>query len=612
MMLWPPLHRVFRFDRPPLLAAQMELLDRGMNTAFVTSLGVAVLTAVAYQMTVGDARIWAWCAMTVALCLAGMLTRRLLPRPGRPAFDAVRYAQVMRVVWAFNGGAWGVLGLCFIRSGLPDSTNLVVGMVAGLGSAGLALFGPSWPLAMTYWLTCIVPVLVGLLRADGMVNTALGLGGIVYLWAMTVYSFHASRIALRSIELRFENEGLVQRLRDQTQRSLEARQLVEQALVEAEDANRAKTVFLASASHDLRQPLHAAGLYLGALSRAGLNERQQHLMRQVRVSTEAANEMLNTLLDFSKVDAGVVKPQPRSFNLQPLCHKLEREMAPVAEGKGLAFRLRDTRLVAHADPALVEMVLRNLLVNAVRYTEQGAVLLGCRRRGDRVVVEVWDTGIGIPEHQHRDIFREFHQLGNPERDRRKGLGLGLAIVEGLARAMGVSVTLASKPGRGSVFRLTLPLSREAVIDERRVAPQGDLKGLRVLLIEDDDTVLAAMGDLLTAWGCRCEAVTSVDEALARLDVFTPHLVVADYRLREHRTGVQAIAAVREVVREDTGQEIGALVITGDTAPERLREAHASGLQLLHKPVPAEQLHAALLSQWWQIQALRVGSASAAG
>ena len=608
----PPLARMFRFDPPRLLASQMELLDRGMNTAFVTSLMVALLTAVAYQFTVGDARIWAWSLMTVVLCVAGMLTRRLLPRPGSAGFEPLRYARVMRVVWAFNGGAWGVLGLCFIRSGLPDSTNLVVGMVAGLGSAGLALFGPSWPLAMTYWLTCIVPVLIGLLRADGMVNTALGLGGIAYLWAMTVYSFHASRIALRSIELRFENEGLVQRLRDQTQRSLEARQLVEQALVEAEDANRAKTVFLASASHDLRQPLHAAGLYLGALSRAGLNERQLHLMRQVRVSNEVANEMLNTLLDFSKVDAGVVKPQPRSFTLQPLCHKLEREMAPVAESKGVAFRLRDTQCVAHADPALVEMVLRNLLVNAVRYTEQGAVLLGCRRRGDRVVVEVWDTGIGIPEHQHRDIFREFHQLGNPERDRRKGLGLGLAIVEGLARAMGVSVSLASRPGRGSVFRLTLPLSQQAVMDERRVAPQGDLKGLRVLLIEDDEAVLAAMGDLLTAWGCRCETVSTVDEALGRLDVFTPHLVVADYRLREHRTGVQAIAAVREVVRLDGGPELGALIITGDTAPERLREAHASGLQLLHKPVPAEQLHAALLSQWWQIQALRVGSASAAG
>ncbi|MCH8181162.1 MAG: hybrid sensor histidine kinase/response regulator [Proteobacteria bacterium] len=612
MRWWPPLSRAFRFDPPRLLAAQMELLDRGMSTAFVASMMVSLLTAATYQLTVGDARIWAWCLATVGLCLAGMAVHRTLPRPGAPGFAPLRYAHVIRGVCALNGGAWGVLGLCFIRSGVPDSTNLVVGMVAGLGSAGLALFGPSWPIGMSYWLTCLVPVLIGLWRADGLVNTALALGGAAYLWAMTVYSFHASRIAARSIELRFENEDLVLRLRDQTLRAQEARQLVEQALVEAEDANRAKTVFLASASHDLRQPLHAAGLYLGALSRAGLNERQLHLMRQVQVSNEAANEMLNTLLDFSKVDAGVVKPQPRSFALQSMCHQLERELAPLAEAKGLAFRLRDTRLVAHADPALVEMVVRNLLVNAVRYTERGAVLLGCRRRGDRVVVEVWDTGIGIPPDQHREIFREFHQLGNSERDRRKGLGLGLAVVEGLARSMGVSVSLASRPGRGSVFRLSLPLSQQTVMDEVRVVPQGDLKGLRVLLIEDDEVVLAAMLDLLVAWGCRCEGAGTLDEALGRLDVFTPHLVVADYRLREHRTGVQAIAAVREALRLDGGAEIGALIVTGDTAPERLREAHASGLQLLHKPVPAEQLRAALLSQWRQIQAQRVGLASAAG
>ena len=465
---------------------------------------------------------------------------------------------------------------------------------------------------MTYWFSCLVPTIAGLFLAGGPVNTTLGVGGLIYLWSMTVFSYLASRIAVRSIELRFENDGLVHRLRDQTQRALEARQLVEQALVEAEDANRAKSVFLASASHDLRQPLHAAGLYLGAFSRAGLNERQQHLTRQVQVSNGAANEMLNTLLDFSKLDAGVVKPQPRSFRLQNLCHQLEREMAPLAESKGLAFRLRDTPLVAHADPALVDMVIRNLLVNAVRYTERGAVLLGCRQRGDRVVVEVWDTGIGIPPDQHRDIFREFHQLGNPERDRRKGLGLGLAIVEGLVRAMNASISLSSQPGRGSVFRLTLPLSREAVMDTRRTAPVGDLRGLRVLLIEDDETVLLAMSDLLSAWGCRCETATTVDAALARLDVFTPHIVLADYRLREHRTGVQAIEAVREVLRLDGGPEVGALIITGDTAPERLREAHASGLQLLHKPVPAEQLHATLLSLWFQIQAVRLGSASATG
>jgi signal transduction histidine kinase/ActR/RegA family two-component response regulator len=608
MKLLPPLHRAWHFDPPRLLAAQMELLDRGMATSAVATALVACVTATAFQATLGDRTIWWWALITVLLSLVGLVTRGVLPSPQVAHFDPVRYAHAMRWIWGLHGAAWGALALFFIRPGEPDSTNIVVGMIAGISSAGLALFGPSWPIAMTYWAACILPLIVALMRAQGTVNVALGVGGIVYLWAMTVYSYNAARIALRSIELRFENEELVDRLRDQTQRALEARELVEQALVEAEDANRAKTVFLASASHDLRQPLHAAGLYLGALSRAGLSDRQSHLARQVMVSNEAANEMLNTLLDFSKVDAGVVKPQSRGFALQPMCHKLETELAPLAESKGLVFRLRDTRLVAQGDPALVEMVVRNLLVNAVRYTERGGVLLGCRRRGRHAVIEVWDTGVGIPESQHRQVFREFHQLGNPERDRRKGLGLGLAIVDGLARAMGVEVGLASRPGRGSVFRLTLPLSHDAVMSEQRLVLDGDLRGLHVLLIEDDEAVLSAMSDLLLSWGCACETATSLDEALARLQAFTPHLVLADYRLRDHRTGLEAI----EAIRSSLGRALPALVITGDTAPQRLREADASGLMLLHKPVPAERLHAVLLSQWRQVQAARDVFASAAG
>jgi len=608
MKLLPPLSRALRFDPPRLLAAQMELVDRNLTTALLSSGGVACITALAYQATLGDRRIWWWALTTILLLMGGLLWRAAQPSPSAEAFNPLRHAQGLRVIWALNGSAWGVLALLFLRPGEPDSTNLIAVMIAGMSSAGLAVFGPSWPIAMAYWVTCIVPCIIALMRAQGTVNIALGLGGIAYLAAMTVYSYHAARMAARSINLRFENEELVSRLRDQTQRALEARQLVEQALIEAEDANRAKTVFLASASHDLRQPLHAAGLYLGALSRAGLSDRQAHLARQVMVANEAANEMLNTLLDFSKVDAGVVKPQSRSFALQPLCNKLERELAPLAESKGLAFRLRDTRLVAQGDPALVEMIVRNLLVNAVRYTERGAVLIGCRRRGDRVVIEVWDTGIGIPEEQHRQVFREFHQLGNPERDRRKGLGLGLAIVDGLARAMGVEVSLASRPGRGSVFRLALPLSDEAIMHEQRVAMQGDLRGLNVLLVEDDEGVLSAMSDLLLTWGCGCETATDVDQALARLDAFTPDLVLADYRLRDHRTGLEAVARIRERL----GAGLPALIITGDTAAQRLREAHASGLMLLHKPVPADRLHAALLSQWRLVQGARGGLASAAG
>jgi CheY-like chemotaxis protein len=355
--------------------------------------------------------------------------------------------------------------------------------------------------------------------------------------------------------------------------------------------------------------LHAMGLFLSALARANLNDKQQQLLVQAQASALATGDMLGTLMDFSKVDAGVIKPQVQPFALQQLFHKLEREMAPLAEEKGLAFRLRDTSLVLQADPALVEMILRNLVLNAIRYTERGAVLLACRRRGVRAVIEVWDTGIGIAGDQHQAIFKEFHQLGNPERDRHKGLGLGLAIVEGLARAMSVDVSLNSQPGRGSVFRLTLPISLapwqvQAPSDQ----DEPDLSGLRVLLIDDDETVRVAMSDLLAAWGCWCEAAASGEDALEVLRDFEPDVVLADYRLRSHRTGLEALAAVRARM----GREVPAAIITGDTATERLQEAHASGLPLLHKPVPAERLQTVLFSLWRGVEADQPVSASTAG
>ena len=407
---------------------------------------------------------------------------------------------------------------------------------------------------------------------------------------MGLFSYRAAEVTLRSIDLRFENAELVVRLRDQTERAFEARQMAEEAMREAEDANRAKSVFLAAASHDLRQPLHALGLFLTALGHTGLDVHQRQLLGHVEASSGAASEMLNTLLDFSKVDAGVVSPRPTAFFLQPLLHKLEREFAPQAVAKGLVFRLRDTRLVLHADAQLLELILRNLLANAIRYTSRGGVLLACRRRGDRAVIEVWDTGLGVASSQHRAIFQEFHQLGNPERDRKNGLGLGLAIVDGLARAMSAEVGLRSRLGQGSVFRVTLPLSQLAVLDEEKPAEAAsDLAGLRVLLIDDDEAVRVAMAELLTAWGCWCEVVASGDAAVALLSRFMPEVILADYRLRDHSTGREAIESVRLAAR----LPVPAVIITGDTAADRLRDASASGVVVLHKPVAAVQLRRAL-------------------
>jgi len=599
MKAWDFLVRAWRFDSPRILSAQMQLLDRNLPYAFVISTLVAWLTAVVGARFAHTPWAWSWAAGTTVVTLGCMLVRHLLPKPTDP-LRVGTYAQAVRLMAGLTGACWGTMGVLFIDPAQPQSITVVLAMSAGINSGGLAVYAPSWPVALVYWLTNVLPVAVMLLASQDELSVWMGLAVASYLFAMSVFSYYAAQGALRAIHLGFENEGLIRRLRDQTQRALEARQVAEAAQSEAEEANRAKTVFLASASHDLRQPLHAMGLFLSALARADLNDKQQQLLTQAQATALATGDMLSTLMDFSKVDAGVVTPQVQAFALQHVFQKLERELAPLAEEKGLAFRMRDTSLVLQSDPALVEMILRNLLLNAIRYTERGAVLLACRRRGLRAVVEVWDTGIGIPAPQHQAIFREFHQLGNPERDRRKGLGLGLAIVEGLARAMSVDVSLRSQPDRGSVFRLTLPISLQPwAAQAPGVQDEPDLSGLKVLLIDDDETVCAAISDLLATWGCWCETATSDEAALAVLARFDPDVLLADYRLRSHRTGLQAVQAVRARL----GRAVPAAIITGDTAAERLREAHASGLELLHKPVPADRLQRVLFSLWREAAAL---------
>jgi len=280
------------------------------------------------------------------------------------------------------------------------------------------------------------------------------------------------------------------------------------------------------------------------------------------------------------------------FRLQPLLNKLEREFEMQADTKGIAYRSRETDLVVHSDPILVELILRNLVANAIRYTDHGGLLVVCRKRGDQAVLEVWDTGLGIAPENHQEIFREFHQLGNPERDQRKGLGLGLAIANGLALTLGQCLTLCSVLHRGSVFRLILPISTAALPTTQ---PAGDylsarLLNLRVLVIDDDELVRTGMLYLLRGWGCVCEVAESIEAALALARLHPPDLVISDYRLREQRSGLKAISALRALL----GDTLPALLITGDTAPDRLQEALASGIPVLHKPVSPGELSQGLL------------------
>ena len=350
-----------------------------------------------------------------------------------------------------------------------------------------------------------------------------------------------------------------------------------------EAANLAKSRFLAAASHDLRQPLHALNLFVTQLRRETDQAEQARLVERIDASVAAMNELFSALLDISKLDAGVVTPSVSEFPVDDLLKRIEMTFAAAAREKGLRLRVISSQAFIRSDFILLERILLNLVSNAIRYTVGGGVVVGCRRRGDAIRIEVWDSGIGIPEDQRGSIFREFYQLSPAERDRSGGLGLGLAIVDRLCRLLDHPIELISQLGRGSRFAVvvaTAPPRRLIGQPPESVADQT--MGKLVLVIDDDALVLDSMRGVLKSWGCSVVTASSGAAALACLAELerTPDLIISDYRLADGDNGIRAIERLRKALRAP----VPAFLISGDTAPERLREARASGYYLLHKPV----------------------------
>ncbi|MBZ0091390.1 MAG: PAS domain S-box protein, partial [Sulfuricellaceae bacterium] len=358
----------------------------------------------------------------------------------------------------------------------------------------------------------------------------------------------------------------------------------------AEHASAAKSRFLASASHDLRQPLQALTMFTSTLKKQGLAPEAGHLLGLMEVSIGALRDLLDTLLDISKLEAGIVEAQRQAVPIEYIFDRLEDEFRLQFEAKGLRFRLHYPLREVDSDPMLLLMILRHLLSNAIRHTEQGGVLLSARLRRDGMLIQVWDSGSGIAAGELDKIFQEFYQVDNAARDRRKGLGLGLAIVERVAQLLETQVDVRSRPGRGTVFEFGLPLASPGSLlsgESDALSPPLAAHRAQILIIDDEPDVLLGTRMLLDSFGYSTLAAGSLDEALALVEGSPsgPDLILADYRLQGGVTGGDAI----EQIGRRLGVAIPGVLITGDTAPERLQEAKRSGCVLLHKPVDPEEL-----------------------
>jgi len=297
--------------------------------------------------------------------------------------------------------------------------------------------------------------------------------------------------------------------------------------------------------------------------------------------------MLDSLLNFSKVDAGAITAKHGPFLVQDTLAKLHSELLPRAEAKNIQYRTRSSSLVANSDVTIIEMILRNLITNAIRYTASGGILVSCRRRTSKLLMfEVWDTGIGMSQKDIDIIFKEFHQIDTSDRGSKKGFGLGLAIAQGLAKTISSQITVRSALGNGSVFRFSVPISDIDIIDDsRHVRPLVDLSGKSVLVIDADKQIRNTMNTLLRSWGCRSVTAQSGEQALTLLPSMIPDVIFSDYQLSEGRTGTQAVKRLRTYLDSD----VPAIIITGDTSRERMQEIQAEGMQVLHKPASTSQI-----------------------
>jgi len=508
-------------------------------------------------------------------------------RAMRSPMHDVNAALRMMVTLSFVNGLIQGVGVALFFPSLGLEQKAIVTMIMVCLSAGAVAANAGYSRAFYAW---AVPMFIALALAwvrQGDVPSAwIAVLLVLFPIVQSFFVRDNERVLRRSFGIRYQNEQLIRELEVQ-------RQAVARERDRAEDANRAKSRFLASASHDLRQPLHTLSLYSAALGMRKTDERTQQMAREIATAITSLGSLLDALLDISKLDADAVRPEPSRFTLDALARRVAGDFRPIAEAKGLALEVdAGTPLTVETDVVLLERVLRNLADNAIKYTERGAVRIDVRRAGDCALLSVSDSGPGIPRAEQERVFEEFYQLSNPERDRSRGIGLGLAIVRRLTNLLGVEMKLDSEPGAGTTFRLTLPLAAERpVAREPAPAERAEVAlpdGLRVLVTDDEGSVREGMRALLETWGCAVTLASNIAEALAVLGETGADLIIADQRLRGRETGVELVRRARGLV-----PELPALLITGDTAADLHREAGTLGLALLHKPVSDRSLQQAI-------------------
>jgi two-component system, sensor histidine kinase len=498
---------------------------------------------------------------------------------------------------------WSVPWSAALVLALPEETAgrlLTLCILLVLVAGTVQIFGRHFRAAAANAACILLPACVILFAGGDRLERILALALLGFLALYLVQGSRAARQMLEETQHDVledaENGITIAQLREKVMAETCARVRVEEALTQAVQACRDKSRFLAAASHDLRQPMHAITLFLGALKAEPFDSRPRYLLDRLDRSVAGLDDLFNRLLDISHLDAGLVEPTVRAIDASSLAQTLESRFLPVAAAKSIRFHVVcPTGLRLQSDPELLIELLSNLLSNAFRYTERGGVLLAFRRRGDHALVQVWDTGCGVAQENLGLIFEEFVQLNNPARDRRKGQGLGLAIVRRLANILGYPIEVRSRPGRGSVFEMRLACSLDACPAPFETMQPGGmtstLKGALVLVVDDENDILGAMEAILASWGCLSILARSVEDAVKYVDNSPryPDVIITDHRLAADQDSTDVATALASLLPG----EIPIIVVSGEADPLLEKEIAGRGWMFMSKPVNPSRLHAVI-------------------
>jgi len=470
-----------------------------------------------------------------------------------------------------SGVVWGWFLIWIIEPSLNHEIILVSFLLPGMVAGSLVPLSSYLPAFLSFMLATLFPLFLYLFNQGDEHTLVMSLLVLFYMLALVGFSFLVNRNILGSIYLRFENDELLDNVKIEKER--------------AEKANIDKSRFLAATSHDLRQPLYALDLYLGALEGVLDEKEQLELLGKVNNSSKALSQLLNAIMDVSKLDSGGVEIHAKVFSLKNLLMMICNEFEQQAEKKGIIIEQWLEDVVINTDPVLLTRIVRNLLSNAIKHNAHCKVSLFMALDKDIVTVFIQDNGKGIAATELDNIFSEFYQLENPERDRTKGLGLGLAIVQRLSLLLSIPVKVESEVNKGSKFSLLIPvISDKAIeVESEPAIERNDLSDLFIIVIDDESAVRDAVRTLLRSWGCEILVAGSQASLLKELKQNSypaPDLIISDYRLRDNKTGVKAIEAVREYFK----LPIPALVITGDASVLITEEVIANKSTLMLKPV----------------------------